>query len=122
MAEEMLDGFAPEQHETEVSERWGAAAYSSGADWWNAKSADEKRAFQSAQAGIAADFVSAAAAGRPVESAEVQAIVERHVAWLSRGARHAGLSERPGDRLPRRPRRALRRGPALRDGLRGRWA
>ncbi|KQP58039.1 MerR family transcriptional regulator [Agreia sp. Leaf283] len=83
MAEEMLDGFAPEQHETEVSERWGAAAYSSGADWWNAKSADEKRAFQSAQAGIAADFVSAAAAGRPVESAEVQAIAERHVAWLS---------------------------------------
>lgn len=82
MAEEMLDGFAPERHETEVSERWGPAAYASGADWWNGKSADDKRAFQAAQAGIAADFVSAAAAGHAAESAEVQSIVERHVAWL----------------------------------------
>lgn len=83
MAEEMLDGFAPERHETEVSERWGTRAYASGADWWNGKSADEKREFQDAQAEIAYDFVAAAAAGLAAHSAEVQSIVERHVAWLS---------------------------------------
>ena len=82
MASEMFDGFAPEQHEGEVTKRWGEQAYSFGASWWNGKTADEKRAFQAVQAGIAADFVAAASAGLRADSVEVQAIVERHVAWL----------------------------------------
>jgi len=83
MASEMFDGFAPEQHENEVTKRWGEQAYSSGATWWNGKTADERRAFQAAQADIAADFVEAASRGQRADGAEVQAIVERHVAWLS---------------------------------------
>ena len=83
MASEMFDGFAPERHETEVTTRWGEQAYSSGAAWWAGKTADEKRAFQAVQAGIAADFVAAATQKLAADSMEVQAIVERHVAWLS---------------------------------------
>lgn len=82
MAQEMFDGFAPEPHETEVTKRWGERAYSTGATWWADKTAAEKREFQAVQAGIAADFVAAASAGLAAHSGEVQAIVERHVAWL----------------------------------------
>jgi DNA-binding transcriptional MerR regulator len=83
MAKEMLDGFAPETHKSEVTARWGEEAYVSGARWWSGKTAEEKRAFQEAQAATAADFVAAATAGLEAHSAGVQEIVERHVAWLS---------------------------------------
>ncbi|WP_374945829.1 MerR family transcriptional regulator [Agreia sp.] len=83
MAEEMFTGFAHVRHEDEVSTRWGAAAFASGDEWWRAKSADERAAFQDAQARVAADFGAAAQAGLSAGSDEAQVIARRHVDLLA---------------------------------------
>lgn len=83
MATEVLGGFDHAQYEQEVTERWGHDAWERGARWWNALSADERREYQQRHVDIAADYGRAHAADRSVDSDEVQAIVARHVDWLS---------------------------------------
>ncbi|WIX80829.1 MerR family transcriptional regulator [Amycolatopsis carbonis] len=82
MAEEVFDGFDHTVHEAEVTSRWGASAYRTGDQWWRSLSASERAAHQREQGDIAAAFGAARAAGLPVESAEVQAVVGRLHAWL----------------------------------------
>ncbi|MFD3594076.1 MerR family transcriptional regulator [Nocardia sp. NPDC058640] len=85
MAAEVFDGFDHTQYKDEVTQRWGKDAYASGDRWWRSLTEAEKQSFKQTQLDIAADFGSAAAAQLPVDSAEVQAIVDRHRAWLSGG-------------------------------------
>ncbi|MGW4351355.1 MerR family transcriptional regulator [Nocardia sp. NPDC004582] len=82
MADEVFDGFDHAQYKDEVIERWGKNAWDSGNKWWNALTDAEKKAFQQVHLDIAADYGRAHAAGLPVDSAEVQAIVQRHYDWL----------------------------------------
>ncbi|GAB0103409.1 TipAS antibiotic-recognition domain-containing protein [Nocardia sp. JMUB6875] len=82
MANEVFDGFDHAQYKDEVIERWGKDAWESGDRWWNAKTEAEKQAHFQTHLDIAADYGRAHAAGLPVDSDEVQAIVQRHYDWL----------------------------------------
>ncbi|MEV0682320.1 MerR family transcriptional regulator [Nocardia sp. NPDC050378] len=85
MAAEVFDGFDHTQYKEEVTQRWGKEAYESGDRWWRSLSEEGKQQFLQTQLDIAADFGKAHAAGLPVEGDTVQAIVERHRAWLGDG-------------------------------------
>ncbi|MGM1029628.1 MAG: MerR family transcriptional regulator [Actinomycetota bacterium] len=84
-AEDALDGFDQRQYEQEVTERWGADAWKQGQDWWTRMSDDDKRGFQQEHRDIAAGYAAAREAGEAVESARVQALVERHYRWVGAG-------------------------------------
>ncbi|MFD7444384.1 TipAS antibiotic-recognition domain-containing protein [Streptomyces sp. NPDC059909] len=83
MAEEVFDGFDHTQYEEEVTRRWGRDAYEKGDRWWRSLSAEEKKAFQDRQAGIARDFGQAFKDGLAPDSDEAQAIAQRQIEWLS---------------------------------------
>ncbi|MET8430966.1 MerR family transcriptional regulator [Nocardia sp. NPDC004860] len=82
MANEVFDGFDHGQYRDEVIERWGTDAWDSGNRWWNSMSEAEKQAHLQTHVDIAADYGRAHADGVPVDSDEVQAIVQRHYDWL----------------------------------------
>ncbi|MFE3259594.1 MerR family transcriptional regulator [Nocardia sp. NPDC059091] len=82
MANEVFDGFDHAQYRDEVIERWGKDAWDSGNRWWNSMSEAEKKAHLQTHVDIAADYGRAHADGVPVDSDEVQAIVQRHYDWL----------------------------------------
>ncbi len=84
-AEEALDGFDQSQYEQEVTGRWGADAWRRGQDWWKRMSEDDKRRFQQEHLDVAAGYAAARAAGEPVDSERVQALVERHYRWVGAG-------------------------------------
>jgi DNA-binding transcriptional MerR regulator len=90
MAEQMFDGFDHTQYRAEVEQRWGADAYRRSDAWWRSKSKDEQRAYQAQHKAIADDYGAARAAGQPVESDDIQAIVRRHVEWLNLAAEFTG--------------------------------
>ncbi|MFC9994598.1 MerR family transcriptional regulator [Nocardia sp. NPDC127526] len=82
MANEVFDGFDHTQYKDEVIEKWGKDAYESGDRWWRGLSDAEKKAFMQTHVDIADDYGRAHRAGVPVDSDEVQAIVQRHYDWL----------------------------------------
>jgi DNA-binding transcriptional MerR regulator len=90
MAEQMFDGFDHTQYRAEVEATWGEAAYRASDAWWRAKSKDERRAYQEQHKAIADDYQVARDARQAPESATVQAIVARHVAWLNLAAEVTG--------------------------------
>jgi DNA-binding transcriptional MerR regulator len=83
MIAEAFDGFDHTQHEQEVTERWGRAAYDQGDRWWRSLSDADKKAFQQQHLDIARDFGAARSAGVPAEDEDVQAIAQRMFDWLS---------------------------------------
>lgn len=83
MAEEVLGGFEHARYEQEVTERWGRDAWERSNRWWQSLSEDEIQAYKQKHVDIAADYGRAHAAGKGPDSDEVQAIVARHVEWLS---------------------------------------
>ncbi|MCM6776862.1 MerR family transcriptional regulator [Nocardia sp. CDC159] len=85
MAEEVFDGFDHTKYKDEVIERWGREAYESGDRWWRSMSEEERRQFQQTFVDIAADYGRAHRDGLSPDSAEVQAIVERHYRWIGLG-------------------------------------
>ncbi|MBL1073346.1 MerR family transcriptional regulator [Nocardia sp. 2] len=85
MADEVFDGFDHTQYKDEVIERWGKDAYERGDRWWRAKSDAEKKAHLQMQLDMAVDYARAFQAGTPVDSDEVQAIVQRHYDWVAEG-------------------------------------
>ncbi|MFI6048080.1 TipAS antibiotic-recognition domain-containing protein [Nocardia sp. NPDC051321] len=85
MAAEVFDGFDHTQYKDEVIERWGKDAYESGDKWWRSMSEAQKKAHFQTHLDIAADYGRAHAAGLAPDSAEVQAIVARHRAWIGEG-------------------------------------
>jgi DNA-binding transcriptional MerR regulator len=90
MAEQMFDGFDPTQYRSEVEATWGADSYRAGDAWWRAKSKAEQRAYQAQHQAIADAYRSAREAHQRADSATVQAIVARHVAWLNLSAEVTG--------------------------------
>ncbi|MGP3533388.1 MerR family transcriptional regulator [Microbacterium sp. RD1] len=82
MAQEMFDGFDHTQHREEVIERWGADAYTRSDAWWRGMDADEKAGWSTRTAELQRDWIAAAESGVDPQSAEAQALAERHVAWL----------------------------------------
>ncbi|QLY31157.1 MerR family transcriptional regulator [Nocardia huaxiensis] len=83
MADEVFDGFDHTQYKDEVIERWGKDAYDRSNNWWNSMSDADKKAFMQTHLDIAADYGRAHAAGLPLDSDEVQAIVQRHYDWIA---------------------------------------
>ena len=90
MAEEMLNGFDHTVYKGEVTERWGADAYSVGDTWWSSKTVEEKKAFQNEQAALAADWADAAANALDPAGSAAQALARRQYDWL------AGIPGTPG--------------------------
>lgn len=83
MADEVFEEFDHTQYREEVEQRWGKQAYADSDRWWRSLSDEEKKAFQREQKDIAAAYGEVAASGAAPDSAEAQAVTERHVAWLS---------------------------------------
>lgn len=82
MEENMFDGFDHTQYKDEVTQRWGADAYSRSDRWWRDMSDDERAGFQREVAQLSADWQEAASKGITPASDEAQSLAERHVAWL----------------------------------------
>lgn len=85
MAEETFDGFDHTRYQDEVIERWGKQAYESSDTWWRAMSEADRRAFGQTQLDIATDYARACADGLAPDSAQAQAITQRHYEWITAG-------------------------------------
>lgn len=83
MAENMFDGFDHTQYKDEVEQRWGKRAYADSDRWWRSMSGEEKTAWQQRTADLGRDWVAAAESGIAPDSAEAQALAQRHVEWLT---------------------------------------
>lgn len=83
MADDVFEEFDHTQYREEVEQRWGKQAYADSDRWWRALSREDKAAFIKEQQDIAAAFGAVAASGAAAGSPEAQAVVDRHVAWLS---------------------------------------
>jgi len=90
MADEMLNGFDHTAYRNEVTERWGADAYAAGDEWWSSKTVEEKKAFQSEQAALAAEWADAAELGIDPAGSAAQQLARRQYDWL------AGIPGTPG--------------------------
>lgn len=84
MAEKIFDGFDHTEYEEEVTARWGAEAYAQGDSWWRGSSSEQREAFQTEGAALAAAWTEAARAGVSSESDEAQSLAQRHYDWLVR--------------------------------------
>ena len=82
MAENMFDGFDHTQYKAEVEARWGAETYASSDAWWRSMTDTDKVAWMQRQKKLAADWAAAAGTGVAADSAEAQALAQRHVEWL----------------------------------------
>ena len=83
MAETMFDGFDHTQHREEVEERWGKEAYATSDRWWRSMSEADKADWKKRVADLTRDWVAAADSGMSPESADAQALAQRHVEWLT---------------------------------------
>jgi hypothetical protein len=66
-----------------VTKRWGADAYAAGDTWWSSKTVEEKKAFQTEQAALAADWSDAAAHAPDPAGTTAQALARRQYDWLT---------------------------------------
>ncbi|WP_308492586.1 MerR family transcriptional regulator [Microbacterium terrisoli] len=83
MAEKMFDGFDHTQYKDEVIDRWGADAYVRGDAWWRGMSAAEKAEWRQRVAQLNDQWKDAASRRIAPDSAQAQALAERHVHWLT---------------------------------------
>lgn len=90
MAHDMFDGFDHSRYEGEVKERWGAEAAARGNGWWRSLTDEERQDFLQTQQDIGTDFGRAREAGLAPDSAEVQALARRQLAWLERSTAATG--------------------------------
>lgn len=90
MAEEMFDGFDHTQYQEEVEQRWGKDAYASSDAWWRGMSETDRAGWKALAARLGADWTAAASSGVQADSAEAQALAQRHADWL------AGIPGTPG--------------------------
>ncbi|WP_280267765.1 MerR family transcriptional regulator [Nocardia wallacei] len=85
MANEVFDGFDHTQYRDEVIERWGRDAYERSDRWWGSLTEGDKQAFKQTHLDLVAAYGAAFEAGQAPDSAEVQAIVQRHYDWVEAG-------------------------------------
>lgn len=83
MAEDMFDGFDHTRYKEEVVERWGADAYAKSDAWWREMDAAVKAAWRERVETLSRDWIVAAESGIAPQSAEAEALAERHVEWLT---------------------------------------
>ena len=85
MADEMFEGFDHTQYKDEVVERWGQEAYDASDRWYRSLSQADRDGFAREHLAIVAAYADLSAREAPVDSAETQAIVARHAAWVQAG-------------------------------------
>ena len=85
MPQDMFDGFDQSQYRQEVEQRWGEQAWADGDRWWRGLTDADKQGFMAEHQAIAAAWQQAREADLAVDSAQVQQIAARHVAWIQRG-------------------------------------
>ena len=90
MAETMFDGFDHTQHQDEVEQRWGPAAYAASDAWWKELSVDARDDWRQQLAELGAGWLAAAEAGVAPDSEVAQELARRHCDWL------AGIPGTPG--------------------------
>lgn len=83
MVAEAFEGFDHTQYKSEVEQRWGEDVYAKSDSWWRSQTPAQKQQFQDAAASIAADFGVANGQQLKADSAQVQAICQRHFEWLA---------------------------------------
>lgn len=84
-AQQMFDGFDHEQHRDEVVDRWGETAYDDSARWWQGLGDDGQQGFLAESRELARDWSAAQESGLAVTDPQVQALADRHVAWIQQG-------------------------------------
>ena len=82
MAEQMLDGFAHERYEAEVTERWGGDAWRRSDEWWRGLGDDGRADFRVELEELNAAWIAAVEGGIAADSDEALALARRHVIWL----------------------------------------
>lgn len=83
MAQDMFAGFDHTEYREEVTERWGADAYTQSDRWWRSLGAEGQAEWQARLAALNGDWIAAVERGEDPESASAQALAQRHVAWLT---------------------------------------
>lgn len=99
-AQDLFDGFDPEEHEAEVSERWGdTRAYAQSKRRTSTYGEAEWTAIRDEATQISADLATLLAQGAPAEGAQAMDVAERHRQHISRWfypcdkAMHAQLAQ-----------------------------
>ena len=82
MAEKMFDGFDHTEYKDEVEQLWGPESYRESDAWYRSLSDDQQDDFLIAAAELGADWAAAATSKVAADSAEAQALAQRHYAWL----------------------------------------
>lgn len=82
MSANMFDGFDHTEHQEEVEERWGKAAYAESDRWWRSLSKTGKEDWMEHVKQLGADWTRAAENGVDPQSSTARALAERHIAWL----------------------------------------
>ena len=82
MAEKMFDGFDHTEYKDEVEQLWGTDSYRESDAWYRSLSEDQQDDFLLAAAELGADWAAAATSKVAADSAEAQALAQRHYAWL----------------------------------------
>ncbi|MGY4856385.1 MerR family transcriptional regulator [Cryobacterium sp. AP23] len=83
MAEKMFDGFDHTEYKEEVERLWGTDSYTESDAWYRSLSQDQKDDFLIAAAELGADWAAAAQQKVLPDSAEAQALAQRHYDWLA---------------------------------------
>jgi DNA-binding transcriptional MerR regulator len=83
MAKDMLDGFDHTIHRREVEQRWGAASYAAGDEWWRSMGEADRSLWMLQQQQLASDWASAAGSGTDADSAGSQDLARRQYEWLA---------------------------------------
>lgn len=81
-AKDAFDGFDHTQYKDEVEERWGKDAYASSNARYSKMTRQEQQDMMTEGLEIAKGFARAKLGGLAADSDEVQALVQRQVAWL----------------------------------------
>ena len=81
--EEIFDGFDSAQYEPEVRERWGDDSADASNAAWKGLGAEGQRAHRAEHEAISRELAALAATDADPASAQVQALVARHHAWVS---------------------------------------
>lgn len=78
----MSNAFDHTQYEAEVTEKWGAEAYSTGDRWWRGMSDAERADWKAESAQLGEDWIAAAESGADPAGPVGQALAARQADWL----------------------------------------
>lgn len=82
---DMFDGFDHTQYKEEVEQRWGEKAYADSDRWWRGLDDEDRRAFMTESAQIAAAWQRLREEQTPADDPRAQELAARHVDWIRAG-------------------------------------